>query len=71
MEEYLDTAIIHFGKIEIKDMYLISPAFMLGISTYHNILTINASYYSPGINHNEIKELLTQMDSVLKRALHS
>jgi NRPS condensation-like uncharacterized protein len=70
----LDSATIRFGKIEIKDMYLISPAFfapafMLGVGTYNNILTINASYYSPGINHIVVKELLRQMDNMLKKIM--
>ena len=66
-----DSETILFGKAKINDICLISPAFfgpafMIGIMTYNNILTINASYYNPGINNNDVKNLLTQIDSVLK-----
>lgn len=65
---------IRFGDAEIKDLYLISPAFfapafMIGIITYNNILTINASYYSPGIDEKLIKDLLEQIDNQLKEII--
>lgn len=65
---------IRFGKVEIIDLSLISPAFfapafMIGIITYNNVLTINASYFSPGIKHNEVKDLLKQMDNQLKNLI--
>jgi NRPS condensation-like uncharacterized protein len=66
---------IRFGKAEIKDLCLVSPAFfapafMIGIMTYKNILTINASYYSPGIDDKQIKDLLKQIDNQLKEAMN-
>lgn len=65
---------IRFGDAEIKDLYLISPAFfapafMIGIITYNNILTINASYYNPGIDEKLIKDLLEQIDNQLKEII--
>nr|WP_321356328.1 condensation domain-containing protein [uncultured Draconibacterium sp.] len=66
----LSAEIIRFGKAKIEDMYLVSPAFfapafMLGISTYNNVLTMSASYYSPGINSNVVEELLRQVQTTL------
>ncbi len=66
---------IRLGKAEIKDLYLISPAFfapafMIGIMTYNNILTINASYYSPGIDDKQIKDLLKYIDNQLKETMN-
>ncbi|MCG6186295.1 condensation domain-containing protein [Maribellus maritimus] len=65
---------ICFGEARIKDLCLISPAFfapafMIGIMTYNNVLTINASYYSPGIKHKQIAELLKQIDSRIKEVM--
>lgn len=67
---------ICFGKVEINDLCLITPAFfapafMIGVITYNNILTINASYYNPGINHNTIKDLLAQIDNQLKNTINN
>lgn len=66
----LNAEIIRFGKAKIEDMYLVSPAFfapafMLGISTYNNVLTMSASYYSPGIDNNVVEELLRQVQTTL------
>ncbi|MFA8451935.1 MAG: condensation domain-containing protein [Bacteroidales bacterium] len=71
----LSLEIIRFGDAEIKEIGLISPAFfapafMIGIMTYNNILTINASYYSPGINNKQIKDLLKQIDNQLKEIMN-
>ena len=71
----LETEIIQFGKAGIKNVCLISPAFftpafMIGIMTYNNILTINASYYSPGINDNEIAYLLKHIDNQMKEIMN-
>ncbi len=71
----LSSETIRFGKAEIKDICLISPAFfapafMIGIMTYNNILTINASYYSPGIDTKQVKELLNKIDNQLKEIMN-
>lgn len=65
-----DTANMKFGKTQIKDIYLVSPAFyapafMLGVSTCNHVLTICASYYHPGIHHEDIDKLLDRIDSVV------
>ena len=62
-----------FGDIDIRDIYFISPAFsapafMLGVSTYKNRLTLCASYYTPEIQHTMIKRLLEQIEHLLKEA---
>ena len=66
----LDASPISFGGITISDLYLVSPAFyapafMLGVSTYEDVLTVCASYYSPGISHEHIQKLLAIMKNHL------
>ncbi len=68
--------IIRFGKAEIKELCLISPAFfapafMLGIMTYTNILTVNASFYSPGIDDKQIRSLMKIIDDQINEILDS
>ncbi|TDN99802.1 condensation domain-containing protein [Sunxiuqinia elliptica] len=66
----LDASPTSFGEITISDLYLVSPAFyapafMLGVSTYEDVLTVCASYYNPGISHEHIQKLLAIMKNYL------
>lgn len=52
-----------FGETVIKDAYLVTPAFrapafMLGISTYQETLTLTAGYYEPAIRKENVDCLL-------------
>jgi NRPS condensation-like uncharacterized protein len=65
--------VIKFGEININDIYFVSPAFftpafMLGVSTYKDKLTLCASYYTPEMRHIIIKNLLEQIEYFLKNS---
>lgn len=67
----LSSKLLYFGNIAIDDIYLItpafhSPAFMLGIGTYNDCLTLSASYYKGGISEEKVKLLLDSVITILK-----
>ena len=54
---------LFFGETAAEDAYLVTPAFhapafMLGASTYQEILTLTAGYYEPGIRKENVDCLL-------------
>ncbi|MCI1779781.1 MAG: hypothetical protein LKI53_07485 [Bacteroidales bacterium] len=57
---------LYFGKIPIENIYLVPPAFrfpafMLGISTYNDVLTLSAGYYGAEREREIIKNLMEEM----------
>lgn len=67
----ITSQLLEFGNNTIEDVYLVTPAFyapafMLGVSSYNNSLTLIASYYSPGISKKKVKLLLDDICKMLK-----
>ncbi|AZO94835.1 hypothetical protein D7D81_09640 [Halocella sp. SP3-1] len=67
----LSSKLLYFGNIAIDDIYLItpafhSPAFMLGIGTYNDCLTLSASYYKGGISEEKVNLLLDSITTILR-----
>lgn len=67
----LTPQLLEFGTALIQDVYVVTPAFyapafMLGLSTYNDRLTLCASYYTPGIAREKVKLLLDDMCKMLK-----
>lgn len=61
---------LRFGNHTVKDGYMITPAFhapgfMLGVSTYHDTLTLVVSYYKSETRHEDVAKFLSMMESEL------
>lgn len=59
----LSQELLQFDHCLVRDAYLITPplcapAFMLGISTYREVLTLAVSYYEPVTRQAEVEQFL-------------
>lgn len=68
----LDNQPINFGFQQPSDMYVVPPAFvgpsfMLGVSTYNNILTCCSAYQKPSTDDEFVSELLAAIKNILKQ----
>lgn len=71
----LDDAPICFGQCDVKDMMLISPAFvspsfMLSVSTYRKVMTLCVAYQKPSMDDGFVTALLSEMKSMLAENLY-
>lgn len=68
----LDNQPVTFGRQQPADMYVVSPAFvgpsfMLGVSTYNNVLTFCSAYQKPSTNDEFVSELLSEIERIIKQ----
>ncbi|MCI2081761.1 MAG: hypothetical protein LKK19_02210 [Bacteroidales bacterium] len=66
----LDGDGICFGRIAPADMYLVPPAFvgpsfMMGASTFDDVLTLCSSYYDPSTDSGFVSSLLERVSRIL------
>lgn len=66
----LDEVPINFGKCDLVDMFLVSPAFvapslMLSAGTYRKVMTLCIAYQKPSIDEDFVASLLKKTKDIL------